>query len=98
MPTPHSGDCLIRILHFALQNEVVFVHRRVRFISTGGLEMFKMEPTGTPLVEVLPEKMRAIDLYAAVSSRVRHLLKSPVSGYNTLLRSKLWLVIVYTYC
>jgi hypothetical protein len=68
------------ILFSPVQNEVVFLHRRVRFVSTGGLEIFKMEPTGTPIVEVLPEKLRAQDLYAAVSSRVKHLLKSPVSA------------------
>mmetsp|Transcript_1829 Transcript_1829/g.2892 ORF Transcript_1829/g.2892 Transcript_1829/m.2892 type:complete len:1659 (+) Transcript_1829:173-5149(+) len=59
--------------------EVVFMHRRLRCINNGGLELFKMDPVGLPLVEVLPSNITSTQLYEAVSERVGMYLKSPIS-------------------
>lgn len=61
---------------------VVFVHRRVHSSAVserGGLKYFKMEAVGLPLLESLPSRMYARDLYEFIDNRVRPCLKSPIS-------------------
>jgi hypothetical protein len=61
------------------QIEAVFIHRRVKFTSVGGIEMFKMEQIGLPLLEVLPVRVSAVEVYSLISQRVSVHLKSSVS-------------------
>jgi hypothetical protein len=61
------------------QIEVVFIHRRVKFTSVGGIEMFKMEQIALPLLEVLPVRVSAVEMYSLISKRVSVHLKSSVS-------------------
>jgi len=65
---------------------IVFVHRRVQGSTSvgggaagGGLKLFKMESLGLPIIESLPSRIRARDLYEFVERRVRPCFKSSIS-------------------
>jgi hypothetical protein len=47
-------------------------------VDAGGFDLFQLELVGMPLLEVLPAKTCAEDLYAMVAQRLAPLVKAPV--------------------
>jgi hypothetical protein len=61
----------------------VFTQRRVRLSEGGGLDMFRAESFGIPILEVLPARCRGRDIYAAIATRVHRCLKRPLSNQRS---------------